>query len=717
MEFLDKAIVARALEGPRREPNGAGYHVSEDRDAWAARVVDDAIALAAVRERKLLECEAVPASPAPAPVERACEHRRGSGSIDGNGGSSFKCHDCGYRYDVMPTVPAPAHFMTNAPVLVKPEMGIPTTERPAPSSPAAERVPVADLIEANRRDMAHQAWRDRNEPPAAERADEGRARTITNPREPWTDQDRKYGRHIDTPDVSCFQGPEYATHWLGDTDEGLEKVTAAVQDAILRHKGDEHWVAQQVARAAMRAARALRRGGVSEAMRNVHEALGKFSTGEFRSKGLPGDSTYEAWETAKKELAALSSGASVVVDREEWNAHRMARLAAENENGNLEHERDSLAAKLAEAERNERATRAALKGHTDPKDCDGCGCMMSTTAEMAEIIQREAEREEAARIEAVKALAEAQRAVGTAKIAESRASESLVDEIGKREQAQRDLATARAEAERLRGERNEALNALDRQVGVSESLRTAPPAVAVTDCEKAAAWIHDRAWEDADNDDGLGLDEIRNILRDCTRAASVEEVARAIHESNGSPIAWADVREDARAMYRNEVRAALRALGMHEAAQKVQVEAPKVQVAPCRHERGSASVGPGGASSFKCHDCDYGYDLPAIREEPTPTNAPPPAPAQAGWTQAERDVLAERVKQRAKWGDAHDDEHDAGEIGMVAADLVSLGEQSDGWGLARKHPQRRDRLVIASALLIAEVERIDRSTKRKAGRA
>lgn len=92
-------------------------------------------------------------------------------------------------------------------------------------------------------------------------------------------------------------------------------------------------------------------------------------------------------------------------------------------------------------------------------------------------------------------------------------------------------------------------------------------------------------------------------------------------------------------------------------------------------------------------------------------------------TQAEIDILAEREKQRQKWGDEHDDEHHSGEeLASAAAYLADPttenldgdGDDEDlGWIVhlrARIKDNRRKQLVIAAALLIAEVERIDRAT-------
>jgi hypothetical protein len=98
-----------------------------------------------------------------------------------------------------------------------------------------------------------------------------------------------------------------------------------------------------------------------------------------------------------------------------------------------------------------------------------------------------------------------------------------------------------------------------------------------------------------------------------------------------------------------------------------------------------------------------------------------------GVSKAESDVLAERQKQRTKWSAEHDDEHMYGHLRVVAAilavngtdarvvdpldrvadDTDGRGGQHDNWGLSKKHAPRQ-RLVVAAALLLAEIERIDR---------
>lgn len=87
------------------------------------------------------------------------------------------------------------------------------------------------------------------------------------------------------------------------------------------------------------------------------------------------------------------------------------------------------------------------------------------------------------------------------------------------------------------------------------------------------------------------------------------------------------------------------------------------------------------------------------------------------------DVANERAKQREKWGDSHDDEHSDGMIAAVAAELAlahtpAAGCHSgDPWGLLAKHPATRDRLVIAGALIAAEIDRLDRAAANGGGDA
>lgn len=112
--------------------------------------------------------------------------------------------------------------------------------------------------------------------------------------------------------------------------------------------------------------------------------------------------------------------------------------------------------------------------------------------------------------------------------------------------------------------------------------------------------------------------------------------------------------------------------------------------------------------------------------------ARPEAPSDAGWSQAARDVLAERRRQveAESWTPEHDDGHSKGELACAAAcyaaglDLWTGYEQADRKGRPTligahrvwpwsqewwKPADRRRRLVKSGALILAEIERIDRS--------
>lgn len=103
-------------------------------------------------------------------------------------------------------------------------------------------------------------------------------------------------------------------------------------------------------------------------------------------------------------------------------------------------------------------------------------------------------------------------------------------------------------------------------------------------------------------------------------------------------------------------------------------------------------------------------------------------------TQAARDVLAERRRQVEKegWTPEHDDEHTDGELALAAACYAihpSLGDHRvspDGtrdsfrvpnlwpWAPGFWKPQmRRKDLVRAAALILAEIERLDRKSGAK----
>jgi len=96
-------------------------------------------------------------------------------------------------------------------------------------------------------------------------------------------------------------------------------------------------------------------------------------------------------------------------------------------------------------------------------------------------------------------------------------------------------------------------------------------------------------------------------------------------------------------------------------------------------------------------------------------------------TQAVLDVAAERRRQieAEGWTSEHDDEHSVGELAKAAAcyALVSAGFNPDAtinvWPWHRlwwKPSDNRRNLVKSGALILAEIERLDRMTERQEGK-
>lgn len=109
--------------------------------------------------------------------------------------------------------------------------------------------------------------------------------------------------------------------------------------------------------------------------------------------------------------------------------------------------------------------------------------------------------------------------------------------------------------------------------------------------------------------------------------------------------------------------------------------------------------------------------------EPSAPQDPPQLPYKL--SRAEQDVLDERRGQRTREGfiDAHDDEHDSGELARAGACYALFSQTPTSqapllWPLeARwwKPSNVRRMLVKAAALIIAEIERIDRKTANHEG--
>ncbi|WP_019919083.1 hypothetical protein [Methyloversatilis discipulorum] len=128
-----------------------------------------------------------------------------------------------------------------------------------------------------------------------------------------------------------------------------------------------------------------------------------------------------------------------------------------------------------------------------------------------------------------------------------------------------------------------------------------------------------------------------------------------------------------------------------------------------------------------CEYTDYPDEGATLLVEGQPTVAAP-APAEVPMTQAATDVLAERQRQISAegWTPDHDDEHVCDEIAAMACfyamppgardwDASSTGYGAsfgaailpEGW--EPKTGDRRRELIKAGALIIAEIERLDRA--------
>jgi hypothetical protein len=164
--------------------------------------------------------------------------------------------------------------------------------------------------------------------------------------------------------------------------------------------------------------------------------------------------------------------------------------------------------------------------------------------------------------------------------------------------------------------------------------------------------------------------------------------------------------------------------------------APVVQAEPIRYTNDGAlaecpccgSLDVGGAhDTVNCYRCDLKVTRPrplqnAIAAWNTRTGkqvAPPTHPGAV--SQAATDVLAERRRQveAEGWTPEHDDEHGHGEMAMAAScyakHYVLLPALSDvpalwPWGARWWKPSDpRRNLIKAGALILAEIERLDRA--------
>lgn len=87
------------------------------------------------------------------------------------------------------------------------------------------------------------------------------------------------------------------------------------------------------------------------------------------------------------------------------------------------------------------------------------------------------------------------------------------------------------------------------------------------------------------------------------------------------------------------------------------------------------------------------------------------------------EIAAERARQVAAegWDDDHDDRHIKGELRQAAAYYATPDRFRDNsmwpWGDFRKPKDSRTDLIRAGALIVAEIERLDRAADRAARQA
>lgn len=117
----------------------------------------------------------------------------------------------------------------------------------------------------------------------------------------------------------------------------------------------------------------------------------------------------------------------------------------------------------------------------------------------------------------------------------------------------------------------------------------------------------------------------------------------------------------------------------------------------------------------KCYDDDWDEENPSNWDDDTDGgDSIPYMEEDPAISKADLDVIKERRKQRVKWSTDHDDnEYRDGDLSHVACCLADniYGEDCFPWVLdiARRH-DKRQRLVIAAAFIIAEIDRMDRLT-------
>lgn len=133
-----------------------------------------------------------------------------------------------------------------------------------------------------------------------------------------------------------------------------------------------------------------------------------------------------------------------------------------------------------------------------------------------------------------------------------------------------------------------------------------------------------------------------------------------------------------------------------------------------------------GAAALSRSEAEVGLAVVAglVRAARNGTDGLPPVAPEVGrdLTRGEMDVLAERERQRRKHGDRHDSGHHGnGDLVSAAVVLATGADQAEDirgveWALDLydRTPDDRTRLVMAAALLVAEIDRLDRLAEARA---
>jgi len=213
--------------------------------------------------------------------------------------------------------------------------------------------------------------------------------------------------------------------------------------------------------------------------------------------------------------------------------------------------------------------------------------------------------------------------------------------------------------------------------------------------ECASLWASGRAL----------LDSSRKLLaeRDAARAEAKKYHDALVARHGGEPIALLSELDEARAEA-EKLRADLQAMTVEAMRAGRELDAVKRQrdeLVAAADQVADALRDVAGAGHLAYLDAFDAAAAACAASQPAQQPKPPTA----------IDAVAEeREKQRRKWGSRHDAGHDRGELLNAACGLMDICRgmhAEDRWGIASRNQSRRERLVIAAALVVAEIDRGD----------